>query len=92
MKLEGGRLKTPISYYGGKTNLLNKLLPLVPKHKTYTEAFCGGAALFWAKEAVELETINDANGRLMAFYRAVKYRFDDLQKLVALTRSARRWR
>lgn len=35
-------MKTPISYYGGKQTLLKHILPLIPNHKLYTEAFCGG--------------------------------------------------
>ena len=38
-------MKTPISYYGGKQTLLKHILPLIPNHKLYTEAFCGGAAV-----------------------------------------------
>jgi len=33
-------MKTPISYYGGKQTLLKHILPLIPNHKLYTEAFC----------------------------------------------------
>lgn len=40
-------MKTPISYYGGKQTLLKHILPLIPKHKLYTEAFCGGAAVLF---------------------------------------------
>jgi len=32
-------IKTPISYYGGKQNLVTTILPLIPKHKTYIEPF-----------------------------------------------------
>lgn len=42
-------MKTPISYYGGKQRMLAYILPLVPEHQIYTEAFCGGAAVYWAK-------------------------------------------
>ena len=45
-------MKTPISYYGGKQTMLKHILPLVPAHKLYTEAFCGGAALLFAKHPV----------------------------------------
>lgn len=34
-------LKTPISYYGGKQNMLKHILPLVPEHKTYIEPYFG---------------------------------------------------
>lgn len=43
------RLKTPISYYGGKQMLLKHILPLIPEHTLYTEAFCGGCAVLFAK-------------------------------------------
>ena len=38
-------MKTPISYYGGKQTLLKHILPLIPEHALYTEAFCGGCAV-----------------------------------------------
>ena len=34
-------LKTPISYYGGKQNMLKHILPLVPEHKMYIEPYFG---------------------------------------------------
>ena len=37
-------MKTPITYYGGKQGMLKDILPLIPEHNTYTEAFAGGAA------------------------------------------------
>lgn len=52
-------IKTPITYYGGKQSILKHILPLVPPHKRYTEAFLGGAALFFAKELAPSEVIND---------------------------------
>ena len=33
------KMKTPISYYGGKQNMLKELLPLIPPHKTYIEPY-----------------------------------------------------
>ena len=50
-------MKTPISYYGGKQTLLKHILPLIPKHKLYTEAFCGGAAVLFAKRPADGEVI-----------------------------------
>lgn len=38
-------MRTPISYYGGKQTMLKHILPLIPPHHIYTEAFCGGAAV-----------------------------------------------
>ena len=39
-------MRTPITYYGGKQTMLPHILPLIPNHEVYTEAFCGGAAVF----------------------------------------------
>lgn len=70
--MEKKPMKTPISYYGGKQRMLRHILQVVPAHQVYTEAFAGGAAVFFAKEPVELEIINDTNGNLIAFYKAMK--------------------
>ncbi|WP_099463868.1 DNA adenine methylase [Parabacteroides provencensis] len=72
-------LKTPISYYGGKLPLLKHILPLIPKHTLFTEAFCGGCAVFFAKEPVECEVINDMNRELINFYRIAQTRYPELK-------------
>ena len=77
--------KTPISYYGGKLNMLRHILPLIPKHKIYTEAFFGGGAVFFAKEAVESEIINDTNNMVVNFYEIIKTDFDWLKKRIEAT-------
>jgi len=64
--------KTPIKYYGGKTNMLPHILPLIPEHKIYIEPFCGGAAVFWEKPPCKCEILNDTNGNLMNFYRTAQ--------------------
>jgi DNA adenine methylase len=76
------RLKTPISYYGGKQMMLRHLLPLIPEHNVYTEAFAGGAALYFAKDPAEVEVINDINGNLVNFYRVLKTEFIPLKKRI----------
>ena len=65
-------LKTPISYYGGKQNMLKHILTLVPEHKIYIEPFFGGGSLFWAKEPAKCEVINDVNMNLVNFYQVLK--------------------
>lgn len=74
------RTKTPISYYGGKQTMLKHILPLIPEHEVYTEAFCGGAAIFFAKTPVKVEVLNDLNGELMNFYQVFKRNGIALQK------------
>jgi DNA adenine methylase len=83
-------MKTPISYYGGKQRMLPHILPLVPEHGIYTEAFCGGAAVYWAKEPAAIEVINDMNGEVVNFYRVLRTEFEALKELVDDTMHSRR--
>lgn len=71
--------KTPISYYGGKQTLLKHILPLIPAHTLFTEAFCGGCAVFFAKEPSDCEVINDMNAELVNFYRIAKSDYEALK-------------
>jgi DNA adenine methylase len=43
MKIE---MKTPISHYGGKQQMLSHIIPKIPGHRTYVEPFFGGGAVF----------------------------------------------
>ena len=72
-------MKTPISYYGGKQTMLKYILPLIPKHKVYTESFCGGAAVLFAKLPAEAEIINDLNMDLYVFYYIAKTAYPELK-------------
>lgn len=82
-------MKTPISYYGGKQNLLSTILPLIPNHVTYVEPFVGGGAVFWAKPKSEVEIINDYNRELINFYECVQNEFVELEKLVRISLHSR---
>ncbi len=77
--------KTPITYYGGKQSLLNHILPLIPKHNVYTEVFFGGGSVFFAKEKVKNETINDKLDIVVNFYQALKTNFKELKQMIDAT-------
>jgi len=82
-------IKTPISYYGGKQNLVKYLLPLMPNHTTYIEPFVGGGAVFWAKPKSEVEVINDTNRELINFYEVVQNEFVELEKMIRISLHSR---
>lgn len=82
-------MKTPISYYGGKQNLVNTIIPLMPTHRTYVEPFVGGGAIFWAKRPSECEIINDYNRELINFYEVCKNEFVDLEKMIRISLHSR---
>jgi len=72
-------MKTPISYYGGKQTMLKHILPLIPTHQIYTEAFCGGAAVLFAKRPADAEIINDLNMDITNFYWMAKCYYPELK-------------
>jgi DNA adenine methylase len=82
-------LKTPISYYGGKQQMLPHILPIIPEHTSYIEPFVGGGAVFWAKEPSKLEVINDLNGEVVNFYRVLQSDWASLNVLVQNTLHSR---
>lgn len=82
-------LRTPISYYGGKQKLAKTVLSFIPEHRLYCEPFLGGAAIFFAKQASQVEVINDTNKELINFYRVCKNRFHELSSLVRVTLHSR---
>lgn len=83
------RLKTPISYYGGKQMMLRHILPNIPDHDVYTESFFGGGAVFWAKERAKVEVINDVNREVINFYQVLQAEYYKLNALIQTTMHSR---
>lgn len=82
-------MKSPIIYYGGKSTMLQHILPMIPPHEVYTEAYFGGGAVFWAKSKAKNETINDQLDIVVNFYKQLKLNFKALKKLIDATCFAR---
>lgn len=83
-----------IPWIGGKRRLADKILPMFPEHTCYVEAFAGGAALFFLKEPVKVEILNDINGELVNLYRVVKHHLDEFVRQFRWALSSReifRW-
>ena len=78
-------MKTPITYYGGKQQMLKYILPMMPEHHVYVEPFFGGGAVFFGKEPAKIELINDTNAEIVNFYKVLKSRFAELKPLVDMT-------
>lgn len=78
-------IKTPISYYGGKQSIIHHILPLIPEHEIYTETYFGGGTVFFAKDPVYNETINDKLDIVINFYRILKTKYRQLKKLIDLS-------
>lgn len=78
-------MRTPLTYYGGKQLLAAQIVALMPAHRVYLEPFAGGAAVLFAKPRAERETLNDVDGAIVRFWRALRDRPDELAAAVAGT-------
>lgn len=78
-------MKTPIVYYGGKSSLVHRILPMIPTHELYSEAFFGGGAVFFSKAPVFNEIINDRLDIVVDFYRTLKSNFKKLKDKIECT-------
>jgi len=67
-------VKAPFQYFGGKTKIVDLVWRRLGTPKQYIEPFCGSAAiLLGAKQPASLEVVNDINGFIANFWRAVKH-------------------
>lgn len=73
-----------LTYYGGKQKMAREILSIVNQvdHRIYCEPFMGGGTVYFMKEPVRINYLNDLNDRLMIFYRVVVERFDEMVGMV----------
>jgi DNA adenine methylase len=79
----------PFTYYGGKQRLADRIVRFLPAHGHYVEPFAGSLAVLLAKPRSRMETVNDRDGDLVAFWRVLRDRPDELALHMALTPHSR---
>lgn len=79
----------PMAYYGGKTRLARRIAALLPEHGHYVEPFAGSLAVLLAKRPSQMETVNDLDADLMAFWRVLREQPIELARVCALTPHSR---
>ncbi|MEV1245337.1 DNA adenine methylase [Nonomuraea sp. NPDC050022] len=82
-------LRPPFQYYGAKGRLAPFLAGLLGPHEVYCEPFAGSAAVFFAKDPIPIETINDINGDLVCFMKTLRDRPRTLIRAIEFTPYAR---
>lgn len=72
--------KPIVPWPGGKRRLAKHILPLLAApHRTYVEAFAGGAAVFFLRaDPAPVEVLNDINSELVRLYRCVQHHLEEL--------------
>lgn len=86
------RLHSPVNWFGGKGNMLAKLLPLIPEGgRPYCEPYAGGASVFFARQPAPVEVLNDLDGDLVNLFRVLqdKASFEELRHRLMWTPYAR---
>ncbi len=70
----GDAIKSPLRYPGGKFYALKHIMPYIQcvEHDEFREPFFGGGAIFFAKQKVKYNIINDLESDIMDFYRWIK--------------------
>lgn len=72
MKNEQGNLAAPFPWFGGKSGAVAKVWKAFGTVQNYVEPFAGSAAmLLGAPKGKRVETINDADGHVANFWRAI---------------------
>lgn len=79
----------PFAWYGGKSRMAANIVPLLPPHKTYIEAFGGAAAVLFSKDPAVLEVYNDVDSGLVTFFRVLRDQPEALSRALRLTPYAR---
>jgi len=75
-------MKSPLNYLGGKSRLVQTIVPLIPEdHVCYCEAFCGAAWILFGKPPSKCEVINDADGELATFWRVIQNHYEPFIEL-----------
>lgn len=81
--------RSPVPYFGGKSWLAPRLAAVLPPHKHYVEVCGGSLAVLLAKRRSRQETVNDLDGHLMTFWRVLRDRPDELERVCSLTPHSR---
>jgi DNA adenine methylase len=79
----------PFPYFGGKQQIADQIVRVLPAHRHYVEPFCGGLSVLLAKPPSKLETVNDLDGELVTFWRVLRDKPEALERACALTPMSR---
>lgn len=70
--MANGSINSPFRYAGGKFYARKLIIDHIPPHECFIEPFAGGASIFFAKEKVPKNILNDLDEELMNVYRVIR--------------------
>lgn len=78
-----------LRYPGAKWGVAPWIIRHLPPHAAYVEPFFGSGAVLLSKAPARSELVNDIDGSVVAFFRVLRDRPEDLARSLALTPYAR---
>lgn len=78
-----------MGYYGSKHRCADWLIRLMPPHLGYVEPYAGSLSVLARKAPVKIETANDLDANIITFWRVLRDRTEDLERVCALTPHSR---
>lgn len=78
-----------LNYPGAKWGMAERIISLMPPHRSYLEPFFGSGAVLFRKPPSAIETINDIDGDVVNFFRVLRERPDELAAHLAMIPYAR---
>ncbi|MDQ1274923.1 MAG: adenine methylase [Candidatus Poribacteria bacterium] len=73
---------SPFRYPGGKFYARKIILECIPEHEKYCEPFAGGGSIFFSKDKVKYNILNDLDKELINCYRQIRDNVEDLINLL----------
>jgi len=67
------RIMSPVQWYGGKGQMVKKIIPYIPEGYPYVEPYCGAASIFWhLNPPRKVEVLNDIYGEIINLFRVLQ--------------------
>lgn len=78
-------IKPVLKYPGSKWRIASWIISHMPAHRSYVEPFFGSGSILLQKPRSGAELVNDLDGRVVAFFRVLRDRPDELAAALELT-------
>lgn len=82
---EGVSVKNVLKYPGAKNRIAPWICEYIPKHDVYLEPFAGSLAVLFNKQRSYIETVNDIDGEIVNFFRVLRDRSEELERVIGFT-------
>lgn len=77
--------KTILKYPGAKNRIAKWICENIPLHEVYLEPFFGSGAVFFQKDPVKIETINDLDDNVVNYFMVIRNQCNELVSALEMT-------